>query len=48
MVRCLCWFAVVRVGCDVLECVFMRDLLHDVVWLVVRCVFVFVCVVFCV
>ena len=27
-------------------CVFMRALLHDVVWFVVRCVLVFVCVVF--
>ena len=48
MVCCSCWFAIVRVGCNELECVFMRALLHDVVWCVVRCVLVFVCVVFCV
>ena len=39
---------IVRVGCNVFECVFMRALLHDVVWFVFRCVFVFVCVVVCV
>ena len=44
MVCCLCCFAIVRVGCHVFECVFMRALLYDVVWFVFRCVVVFVCV----
>ena len=47
MVCCLCCLAVVRVGCNVFDCVLMRDLLCDVVWFVLRCVLVSVCV-FCV
>ena len=44
MVRCLCCFAIARVGFNVFECVLVRDLLCDVVWFGFRCVFVFVCV----
>ena len=34
---------IVRVGFDVFECVFMRDLLCDVVWFGFRCVLVLMC-----
>ena len=44
MVCCLCCFVDVRVGFNVFECVFMRALLCDVVWLVFRGVFVLICV----
>ena len=44
MVCCLCCFAIVRVGGNVFECVFVRALLCDVRWFAFRCVFVVVCV----
>ena len=44
MVCCLCCFVDVRVGVNVIECVFMRALLCDVVWFV----FFVVCLCWCV